>query len=89
MDKENLFNNIGKSFIYMGNSKDSNTDHCRTPCLVLSQSEAILFTSLYITVLIYLSFISFNSLAVTSGNLFLNEIPVIKFLGLQIDKSLD
>jgi hypothetical protein len=32
---------------------------------------------------------SLNSLAVTSGNLSLNEIPVTKFLGLQIDKSLD
>jgi hypothetical protein len=32
---------------------------------------------------------SFNSLAFTSGNLFMNEVPVIKFLGLQIDRSLD
>jgi hypothetical protein len=33
--------------------------------------------------------LSYNSLAFTSGNLFMNEVPVIKFLGLQIDRSLD
>jgi hypothetical protein len=32
---------------------------------------------------------SFNSLAVPSGNLFMNEVPVIKFLSLQIDKNLE
>jgi hypothetical protein len=32
---------------------------------------------------------SFNSLAFTSGHLFMNEVPVIKFLGLQIDRSSD
>ena len=32
---------------------------------------------------------SYNSLAVASGNLFINEVSVIKFLGLQIDKNLD
>ena len=32
---------------------------------------------------------SYNSLAVASGNLFINEVSVITFLGLQIDKNLD
>ena len=32
---------------------------------------------------------SYNSLAVASGNFFMNEVPVIKFLGLQIHKNLD
>jgi hypothetical protein len=32
---------------------------------------------------------SFNSLAVPSGSLFMNEFPVIKFLNLQIDKNLN
>jgi hypothetical protein len=29
-----------------------------------------------------------SSLAVAFGNLFMNEVPVIKFLGIQIDKNL-
>jgi hypothetical protein len=32
---------------------------------------------------------SHNSLSVASGNLLMNEVPVIKFWGLQIDKNLD
>jgi hypothetical protein len=31
---ENLFNTIGKSFIYRRNNKGPNTDPCGTPCLV-------------------------------------------------------
>jgi hypothetical protein len=33
--------------------------------------------------------LSYNSLAVTSGNLSINEVPVVKFLDLQIDKYLN
>jgi hypothetical protein len=32
---------------------------------------------------------SYNSLVVASGNLSINEVPVIKLLGLQIDKNLN
>jgi hypothetical protein len=52
---------LGKSFIYMRNYKGPKTDPCGTPCLTLSQSDAILFISfLCVTVLIYLLLIKIH-----------------------------
>jgi hypothetical protein len=46
MGKEKPFNNFGKSFIYKRNSKGPGTYPGKTPSLVLSQSNAVLFASI-------------------------------------------